>query len=115
MLELADQRLGLLPDIEELKAKKTKLESEILSLNEKIKLAIESSRVSTYNEGYESGNINRDNLTTEELEKYRKDMLERIQLNQQDANVKSPRTYKSNGLRPHQALRKAITNSFNEN
>ncbi|MCP9768693.1 hypothetical protein EGI22_12270 [Lacihabitans sp. LS3-19] len=115
MLELADQRLELLPDLEELKARKTKLETEILSLNEKIKLAIESSRVSTYNEGYESGNINRDNLTTEELEKYRKDMLERIQLNQQDANVKSPRTYKSNGLRPHQALRKAITNSFNEN
>jgi hypothetical protein len=115
MLELSEQKLGLLPDLEELKTKKNKLESEILSINEKIKLAIESSRVSTYNEGYESGNINRDNLTADELEKYRKNMLERIQLNQSDANVKSPRTYKSNGLRPHQALRKAITNSFNEN
>ena len=115
MLDLADQRLELLPDLEELTNKKTKLESELLSLNEKIKLAIESSRVSTYNEGYESGNVNRDYLTPEELEKYRKDMLERIKINQQDANVKSPRTYKTNGLRPHQALRKAITNSFNEN
>jgi hypothetical protein len=80
LLDLADQKLELLPDLEELKAKKTKLEGELLVLNEKIKLAIESARVSTYNEGYESGNTNRDNLSAEDLESYRKHILEKIKL-----------------------------------
>ncbi len=84
-------------------------------LNEKIKLAIESARVSTYNEGYESGNTNRDNLSAEDLESYRKNILEKIKQSREDSNDRTPRTYKTNGMRPHQALRKAITNSFNEN
>jgi hypothetical protein len=115
LLDLADQKLELLPDLEELKAKKTKLEGELLVLNEKIKLAIESARVSTYNEGYESGNTNRDNLSAEDLESYRKYMLDKIKQSREDSNDRTPRTYKTNGMRPHQALRKAITNSFNEN
>jgi hypothetical protein len=115
LLDLADQKLELLPDLEELKAKKTKLEGELLVLNEKIKLAIESARVSTYNEGYESGNTNRDNLSAEDLESYRKNILEKIKQSREDSNDRTPRTYKTNGMRPHQALRKAITNSFNEN
>lgn len=115
LLDFADQKLELLPDLEELTAKKVKLEAELLALNEKIKLAIESARVSTYNEGYESGNTNRDNLSTEDLESYRKHILEKIKQSREDSSDRAPRTYKTNGLRPHQALRKAITNSFNEN
>jgi hypothetical protein len=115
LLDLADQKLELLPVLEELTSKKIKLEGELLALNEKIKLAIESARVSTYNEGYESGNTNRDNLSAENLESYRKHILEKIKQSREDSSDRTPRTYKTNGLRPHQALRKAITNSFNEN
>jgi hypothetical protein len=115
LLDLADQKLELLPNLEELNNKKDKLENDLLAINEKIKLAIESARVSTYNEGYESGNTNRDNLSAEDLESYRKHILEKIKQSREDSSDKTPRTYKTNGLRPHQALRKAITNSFNEN
>jgi hypothetical protein len=115
LLDLADQKLELLPNLEELTQKKTKLEGELLAINEKIKLAIESARVSTYNEGYESGNTNRENLSAEDLESYRKYMLDKIKQSREDSGDRTPRTYKTNGLRPHQALRKAITNSFNEN
>ena len=115
LLDLADQKLELLPNLEELNNKKDKLENDLLAINEKIKLAIESARVSTYNEGYESGNTNRDNLSPEDLESYRKHILEKIKQSREDSSDRTPRTYKTNGLRPHQALRKAITNSFNEN
>ena len=115
LLDLADQKLELLPNLEELTNKKIKLENDLLVVNEKIKLAIESARVSTYNEGYESGNTNRDNLSAEDLESYRKHILEKIKQSREDSTDRTPRTYKTNGLRPHQALRKAITNSFNEN
>jgi hypothetical protein len=115
LLDLADQKLELLPNLEELTNKKAKLENDLLVVNEKIKLAIESARVSTYNEGYESGNTNRDNLSAEDLESYRKHILEKIKQSREESNDRTPRTYKTNGLRPHQALRKAITNSFNEN
>ncbi|MCP9745546.1 hypothetical protein [Lacihabitans sp. CS3-21] len=115
LLDLADQKLELLPNLEELNNKKDKLENDLLAINEKIKLAIESARVSTYNEGYESGNTNRDNLSAEDLESYRKHILEKIKQSREESNDRTPRTYKTNGLRPHQALRKAITNSFNEN
>ena len=115
LLDLADQKLELLPNLEELNNKKAKLENDLLAINEKIKLAIESARVSTYNEGYESGNTNRDNLSSEDLESYRKHILEKIKQSREDSTDRTPRTYKTNGLRPHQALRKAITNSFNEN
>ena len=115
LLDLADQKLELLPNLEELNNKKDKLENDLLAINEKIKLAIESARVSTYNEGYESGNTNRDNLSAEDLESYRKHILEKIKQSREDSSDRTPRTYKTNGLRPHQALRKAITNSFNEN
>lgn len=115
LLDLAVQKLELLPNLEALNNKKDKLENDLLAINEKIKLAIESARVSTYNEGYESGNTNRDNLSAEDLESYRKHILEKIKQSREDSSDKTPRTYKTNGLRPHQALRKAITNSFNEN
>ncbi|MDP1813375.1 MAG: hypothetical protein Q8K92_02915 [Leadbetterella sp.] len=115
LLDLANQKIELLPNLKELNNKKDKLENDLLAINEKIKLAIESARVSTYNEGYESGNTNRNNLSAEDLESYRKHILEKIKQSREDSSDKTPRTYKTNGLRPHQALRKAITNSFNEN
>jgi hypothetical protein len=114
-LEFEDERLGLLPDIEELKIRKNELDIELLTLNEKIKLAIESGRVSNYTEGYESGFSNRNNMNDDEFANYRKNMMENISHRREDADTKTAKTYRNNGLRPHQALRKAISDSFNEN
>ena len=114
-LEFMNQKLELLPDLKELESKKSVLSTDLNEVNEKIKFAIESARVSNYNEGYDTGNQNRQNLSAEELEEYRKNMLERLKYRRDEITEKNPRTYRSNGLRPHQALRKAISDSFNEN
>ena len=114
-LEFMNQKLELLPDLKELETKKSVLSTDLTEVNEKIKFAIESARVSNYNEGYDTGNQNRQNLSAEELEEYRKNMLERLKYRRDEITEKNPRTYRSNGLRPHQALRKAISDSFNEN
>lgn len=114
-LDLNAQKLEILPDMSELKLKLSKLEEDSAAILEKIKLAMESSRTSIFNSGYDSGNINKDLLTEEELKNYRNTLLENLKYSRESGSEKTPRVYKSNGLRPHQALRKAITDSFNEN
>lgn len=114
-LDLNAQKLEILPDMSELKLKLSKLEEDSAAISEKIKLAMESSRTSIFNSGYDSGNINKDLLTEEELKNYRNTLLENLKYSRESSSEKTPRVYKSNGLRPHQALRKAITDSFNEN
>lgn len=115
ILDLNAQKLEILPDVAELSTRLSKLEEESASISEKVKLAMESSRTSIFNNGYDSGNINKDLLTEEELSNYRNTLLENLKNSREAGSDKIPRVYKSNGLRPHQALRKAITDSFNEN
>jgi hypothetical protein len=114
-LALANEKLGLLPDIKELKDRNRKIEDELAGINEKIKLAIESGRVSIYSEGYEVGNTNRSQMSEEEFENYRKQNLENLHIKRANSDDKTHKTLKTNGLRPHQALRKAISETFNEN
>lgn len=114
-LEYEDARLALFPNLEELSVKKQKLESDLLAINEKIKLTIESGRVSSYSDGYDSGVNNRNSMSNEEFEEYRKKLLEKVQTGRENRDEITPRTVRNNGLRPHQALRKAISEGFNEN
>lgn len=112
-LDLNTQKMDILPELGELKEELKKLEENSAQLSEKIKREVEDSRVSLYNTGYDSGINNKDMLSEEDLNNYRKDLMQNLKYSQE--NDKTPRVYKSNGLRPHQALRKAITDSFNDN
>ena len=111
--ELHQGKLELLPDTESLKKQLLQLEENGALLSEKIKLALEASRVSLYNSGYSSGTQHKADLSPDELKKYKAGQID--QLKESHDTEKTPRVYRSNGLRPHQALRKAITDSFNEN
>ena len=113
--ELHYRKMEILPDISELKQELRKLEENAAVLSEKIKLALESSRVSLYNSGYDSGNTHKDGLSPEELKNYRAGLMDHLRYSRESTPDKTPRVYKNNGLRPHQALRKVITDSFNEN
>lgn len=114
-LEFHDKKMEILPDVAELKQELRRLEENAGILAEKIKLALESSRVSLYNSGYDSGNTHKDGLSAEELKNYRSSLMDNLRYSRENTTDKTPRVYKNNGLRPHQALRKAITDSFNEN
>jgi hypothetical protein len=114
-LEHTEQKLSLLTSLAELETEKKHLEQEYTELNEKIKLAIESARVSHYNVGYESGLSNRNLMTDAEFEEYRKKNFSNLRNQKLENEDKSSKTYRTNGLRPHQALRKAITEQFGEN
>lgn len=109
-LDFYQEKLGTLPELSELRAEKTKKEEEAHTLSEKIRLAKEASRVSIYNSGYDNGYQQKNDLNPEELKSYRKNLVDQVR-NTTDGQ----RTYRSNGLRPYQALRKAITDSFNTN
>ena len=54
-------------------------------------------------------------MSNEEFEEYRKKLLEKVQTGRENRDEITPRTVRNNGLRPHQALRKAISEGFNEN
>ncbi len=114
-LEFEENKLSLFSDSVVLTDKIARLEMELSAINEKIKLAIESARVSSYSEGYESGYNNRNQMSNEEFEAYRTKNIENQQANKLEGNDKAIRSYRTNGLRPHQALRKAISEGFNEN
>lgn len=114
-LEFEENKLSLFSDSVVLTDKIARLEMELSAINEKIKLAIESARVSSYSEGYESGYNNRNQMSNEEFEAYRTKNIENQHANKLEGNDKAIRSYRTNGLRPHQALRKAISEGFNEN
>lgn len=113
--ELHERKMEILPDLSELKQELRRLEENAALLAEKIKLAMEASRVSLYNSGYDSGATHKEGLSAEELKNYRAGLMDNLKYSRESTPDKTPRVYKSNGLRPHQALRKAITDSFNEN
>ncbi len=114
-LDYLAESSSLLPGLEELKTEKAEINKELSDIREKIKLSVEAIRVSSYSDGYNSGTNNRDDMTDEEFEDYRRRNIEKIR-NQNPAGADKPqKLYRSNGLRPHQALRKAITDGFNEN
>jgi hypothetical protein len=112
-LDLNVQKMEMLPDMTDLKTKLAKLEESSEAIAEKIKLAMESSRTSIFNSGYDSGHLNKELLSEEELKNYRNSLLENLKNSRESGTT--PKVYKTNGLRPHQALRKAITDSFADN
>jgi hypothetical protein len=107
--------LELLPNLEELKTEKKVLLEEISKYFEDSKLADQDRRIHTFNDGVAKGDANRGEMTEDEYEEFRSTSVRQMK-NAQDARPESsPKVYRNNGLRPHQALRKAITEQFNQN
>ena len=112
---IVQNNIELLPDLAELKAQKGELNAAIDELQSKCKKYDIDRRIYTYSDGYETGKTSRDGMTPEEFAAYRKNQLRTIKDAKDDAPDRSPKVYRKNGLRPHQALRKAITDGFREN
>ncbi|MCF0073716.1 hypothetical protein LZD49_24770 [Dyadobacter sp. CY261] len=111
--------IELLPKLDELKAEEAKIRAEIEALENERKNALTDSRVQSFGDGYAHGQVTRDVMDEEEYDTWRNSHLSvsnlalRAQSNAQ-ADRAVPRT-RSTGMRPHQAIRKAITDRFDEN
>lgn len=112
---IQSNELAALPNIKELSEQLITLKAELHKLSESCINFDVDRRIYTYNDGYELGKTNRNDMSDEELEKLRSGRLREFQQAQDSQADKQPRVYRNNGLRPHQALRKAITDGFNEN
>ena len=110
---------GLQVILQELKQEETRIRTEIDNLEEERKLALTDSRIQSFGDGYAHGQISRDVMSEEEYDSWRNSHLSVLNLalrarSNASADRAVPRT-RSTGMRPHQAIRKAITDRFDEN
>ncbi len=114
---IMENDLSVLPQLDELKEQERALRKEIADLEEERKLALTDSRINAYNDGHARGEVARHIMTDEEYDQWRNSHLTvsnlalRAKSSATDHAV--PRT-RSAGMRPHQAIRKAITDRFDE-
>jgi uncharacterized small protein (DUF1192 family) len=114
---IMENDLSVFPSLDELKEKEKALRKEIEQLEEERKLALTDTRIHAYNDGHARGEIARNIMSEEEFEQWRNSHLTVTNLALRAKSTISdraiPRT-KSSGMRPHQAIRKAITDRFDE-
>ena len=93
------------------------LRKEIEDLEEERKLALTDSRINAYNDGHARGEVARHIMSDEEYEQWRNSHLTvsnlALRAKSSATDHAIPRT-RSAGMRPHQAIRKAITDRFDE-
>jgi hypothetical protein len=112
---IAQNAIDILPDLAELKSRKIELRAAIEELLNKSRKYDIDRRIYTYSDGYETGKTSRSGMTPEEFAAYKQSQLRTIKEAKDDTPDRAPKVYRQNGLRPHQALRKAITDGFREN
>ena len=114
---IMENDLAVLPALDELKEEERALRKEIADLEEERKLALTDSRIHSYGDGYARGEVARNIMSEEEYEQWRNSHLTVSNLAlraKSTANDRAvPRTRNTN-MRPHQAIRKAITDRFDE-
>lgn len=124
--ELAEQRtqqnvlqhnLDLLPDLAELKEQRQAVTAELNELLAELKLAQTDSRISNFNDGYGQGEATRTVLSDEEQRQLRKEMLalqngNRNRTNEARPNGTPAANGKAPGLRPHQTIRKFLSDEL---
>ncbi|TLU98731.1 hypothetical protein [Dyadobacter luticola] len=111
--------ISFLPELEELKEEEMKIKAEIDELENERKRTLTDSRIQSFGDGYAHGKVSRDVMTEEEYDSWRDSHLTVSNLalrakSNASADRQVPRA-KSSGMRPHQAIRKAITDRFDEN
>ncbi|GAB3946322.1 hypothetical protein GCM10028805_16620 [Spirosoma harenae] len=114
--------LDLLPELSELKAQRQSITADLAELLAELKLAQTDSRISNFNDGYGQGEATRNDMSDDEHRQLRKEMLS-LQ-NGSRKRTDEPRTNgngnqpingangKTNGLRPHQTIRKFLSDEL---
>ncbi len=112
---ILENDLALLPNLAELKAERRDIFAQIDDMLNRSKVADQDRRINRFDDGLEKGKANREEMTDEEYEEFRSTSVRQMR-NAQDITIDAgPKVYRNNGLRPHQALRKVITEQLNQN
>jgi len=112
---ILENDLALLPNQAELKAERREIFAHIEDMLNRSKVADQDRRINRFDDGLEKGKANREEMTDEEYEEFRSKSVRQMR-NAQDITIDAgPKVYRNNGLRPHQALRKVITEQLNQN
>ena len=116
---ILQHNLDLLPDLFELKAQRKTLLSNLNEFLAELKLADTDSRISNFNDGYGQGEATLTALGEEEQRQLRKEMLSlqttsrnRTTENRANGPLPNGSATKPNGLRPHQSIRKFLSDDL---
>ncbi|SKB97743.1 hypothetical protein [Dyadobacter psychrophilus] len=116
---ILENDIAVMPALEELKQEEAAIKAEINNLEAERKQTLTDSRVHSYGDGYAHGQVSKDVMSEEEYEAWRNSHLTVSNLalrakSNASADRAVPRS-RATGMRPHQAIRKAITDRFDEN
>jgi hypothetical protein len=115
---ILENDLAVLPTWDELKQEESDIRIEIENLEEERKLALTDSRIQSFGDGYAHGQVTREIMSEEEYEHWRNGHMTVSNLAlraKSNASDRAVTRSKNSGMRPHQAIRKAITDRFDEN
>lgn len=116
---ILENELSILASWDELKQEERDLAASINSLEDERKRALTDSRIYSFGDGYAHGQVTREVMNEEEYDYWRNSHLTVSNLAlRAKANATTDRAVTrtaSTGMRPHQAIRKAITDRFDEN
>ncbi|WP_221390153.1 hypothetical protein [Dyadobacter sp. NIV53] len=116
---ILENELSVLPSWEELKKEEKDITAEIAKLEEERKQALTDSRTHSFGDGYAHGQVTREVMNEEEYDYWRNSHLTVSNLAlRAKANATTDRAVtrtQSTGMRPYQAIRKVITDRFDEN
>lgn len=111
--------LNLIPSLTKLKEEETNLRMAIEKLESELREAMTNSRQDLFESGYAHGQVSRAVMSEEEYDEWRNSHLTVSNLAlRAKANSSSDRAVtrtKNTGMRPHQAIRKAITDRLDDN
>ncbi|MFN4146137.1 MAG: hypothetical protein ACK4GN_09970 [Runella sp.] len=117
--DILEYELGLLPDLNQLRDERNRLRTELDGIIESTRLAQTDSRIASFNDGYAKGEIAREMMNEEEFTQFRHSMLNTHDLaikasSSADRSISNgiTTTKRSHGLRPHQMIRKIITDGL---
>lgn len=117
--DMLENELALLPNLDELRKERTKMRSDLDELIETTRLAQTDSRIASFNDGYAKGEIAREMMNEEEFTQFRNSMLNTHNLAikasssaDRSMNYGNNTGKRNNSLRPHQMIRKIITDDL---
>lgn len=110
-----EHELVLLPSLDELKTKQKTLEAELRDLVAEARISQTDSRINSFNDGYVKGEAARGAMSEEEWQQVKAGYFSTANLASRAKSASPERAFTvngngtKNGLRPHQALRKFIS------
>jgi hypothetical protein len=116
---ILENDLSVLPAFAELKEQEREIRNEIADLEKERRQAMTDTRVNAFGDGYEHGKVSRDVMNEEEYDAWRNSHLTvsnlALRAKSNSTTDRAVSRTRGTGMRPHQAIRKAITDRFDEN